>query len=337
MKKIAILGAGSWGTALSKLLAGNGYAISLWSNEPAQINALVKDKENKRFLPGIILPTTITPEKDLAKAIDSAIMVVLAVPSQAIRSVAVEVAKLELPTDLIILSVAKGFENKTYLRMSQVIEGELPKQPVAVLSGPSHAEEVAQNMPTAVVVTAKDIKIAQQVQDIFMSPNFRVYTNNDVIGVEVAGSTKNVIALCVGILDGMGMGDNVKAAIITRGLAEITRLGMAMGADAHTFAGLAGVGDLVVTCNSKHSRNRRVGLALGKGEKLAEILAGMDMVAEGVAATQNCYALAAAYNVELPIIYQTYQILFNDVKPKEAIAQLMTRDKTSEHMLSGSE
>ncbi|MDD2568717.1 MAG: NAD(P)H-dependent glycerol-3-phosphate dehydrogenase [Clostridia bacterium] len=329
--RVTVLGAGSWGTALAVLLHKNGHKVKLWSHEEEQIIPIVKEHENKRFLPGITIPEVIGCTADLFEAVKGVKAIVLAVPSQAVRSVAANL-KGKVDDNVILINVAKGFENGTLMRMSEVIREELPFNTVTVLSGPSHAEEVALGLPTTVVATAYNPDMAEWTQDLFINDDFRVYTNDDMLGVEVAGALKNIIALGCGISAGLGLGDNSQAAILTRGLAEIIRLGKAMGAKEATFGGLAGIGDLVVTCGSKHSRNRRAGIMLGEGKSLDYVLEHMGMVVEGVSATQNGYALAKKYKVDMPITEGIYHILYDGVEPKAAMRELMTRTKTGEHI-----
>lgn len=331
MSKVTILGAGSWGTALAILLAQNGKEVKLWGRIEDGVLDLNKDKENKRFLPGIALPENIYASADLPEALQGTDKVVFAVPSQVVRSVAKQ-AKDLIPTDALIVNVAKGIETSTLLRLSEVIKEEIGSitNRISVLSGPSHAEEVGKGIPTAVVAAAEQREVAEAVQDLFMAANFRVYTNPDLIGVEMGATLKNVIALCAGIADGLGYGDNTKAALMTRGITEIARLGVAMGASTLTFAGLAGIGDLIVTCTSMHSRNRRAGIQIGQGKPLDDILAGMGMVVEGVSATKAAMDLSQRYQVSMPIVKEAYQVLFEGKAPEEAVINLMGRQKTHE-------
>ncbi len=326
--KIKILGAGSWGTALALLLYQNGHNVSLWTWDPYHAEKLMAEGENKAFLPGVPLPADLLITPHLS-GVASADMVIFAVPSHAVSQVASDVKEYLTP-GTILLNVAKGFYPQGPKRLSEVIEEKLPGYPMAVLSGPSHAEEVALNLTTTVVVAGKDDKINQTIQDVFMNGNFRVYTNTDIIGVEIGGAVKNVIALATGIAVGLGMGDNALAAIITRGLAEITRLGVAMGANPATFSGLTGLGDLVVTCTSHHSRNRRAGIEIGKGRSWNQVLEDMGMVVEGVYAAENTYKLAQQYKVEMPITEQINAVLYQGRAPQDAMWALMTRSKTKE-------
>ncbi|NMA14338.1 MAG: NAD(P)H-dependent glycerol-3-phosphate dehydrogenase [Clostridia bacterium] len=331
-KRIAVLGAGSWGTALAVLLGQKGYQVNLWARNPELASACQNERINRRYLPGVYIPPLVQVDFDQERVLNGRDVVVLAVPSHSIREVAREI-KHFLPSETIIVNTAKGLENRSLLRMSQVLQEELMEgfsQRIAVLSGPSHAEEVGRELPTAVVVSAPDVKVAEAVQDTFMYKYFRVYTNPDLIGVEIAGALKNIIALGTGIAEGLGYGDNTMAALITRGLAEIARLGIAVGADAFTFAGLAGIGDLVVTCTSMHSRNRRAGIQIGRGEPLNQVVANMGMDVEGVNTTQVAYALAKKYLVEMPITTETFKVLFEGKNAREAVVSLMTRDRSHE-------
>ncbi|MCI8337025.1 MAG: NAD(P)H-dependent glycerol-3-phosphate dehydrogenase [Peptococcaceae bacterium] len=329
MKNITILGAGSWGTALYLLLRDNGHQVRLWSWQQSHVAEVLAEHENRQFLPGVPLPGDVEISSDMAVALVEAEVVVFAVPSHVVRSVAQEASSF-IPQEAIIVNVAKGFEKDTLLRLSQVLAEELPTHDVVVLSGPSHAEEVAKKLPTTVVVSSLAMEAATEIQSVFMSDYFRIYTNDDIIGVELGGALKNIIALGAGIVDGLGMGDNTKAALMTRGLAEMARLGEAMGAKVFTFAGLTGIGDLIVTCGSMHSRNRRAGILLGKGHSLEDTLKEVGMVVEGVNAVANVHMLRQKYNVSMPISEMIYRVLFEGMDAKEAILTLMTRDKASE-------
>lgn len=332
-KKIAVLGAGSWGTALACHLAGLGNSVYLWSRRPDQVKELKTYRENRRYLPGVTLTERISVTGDIKKALFNAAVVVFSVPSHSFRAV----LKLSLPhmaTGSLVVNTAKGMEVDTLMRMSEVFAQETGSacslDRYVVLSGPSHAEEVAHGMPTAVVVASVSRQSANKAQDIFMGQNFRVYTNPDIIGVEIGGALKNIIALGTGIIDGLNGSDNAKAALMTRGLAEITRLGIAMHANPLTFAGLAGLGDLIVTCTSMHSRNRRAGIEIGRGKNLDEALHKVDMVVEGVRTTRAIYKLARKLGVEMPITEQIYRVLFEGLHPEQAVKNLMTRIKTHE-------
>jgi len=326
--KIGILGAGGWGTALAILLESNGHSVHLWEYRSDVALELSRTRENRDFLPGVNIPKKIKITSDLEEAVEKKDFILFTLPSHVVRSVGEKISKLELDNSLIV-SCSKGIENNTLLRMSQVILETLPNFPeerIVVLSGPSHAEEVSRKIPTVVVAASVSDKSANQVQKIFMCPTFRVYTSKDVIGVELGGALKNIIAIAAGISDGVGFGDNTKAALMTRGIVEITRLGTAMGANSLTFAGLSGIGDLIVTCTSRHSRNRYVGEQLGKGKSLHEVLDGMVMVAEGIKTTRSANDLSKNYSVEMPITREVYRVLFEGKKPKKAVYDLMTRN-----------
>jgi len=330
---IAVLGAGSWGTTLAIVLAENGHAVGLWEFLPEQAQALARERENRRFLPGVPIPDGIVVTADLDAALAGAAMVVFVVPSHTVREVARRVAaSTRFDRDAVIVNAAKGIEEGTVARMSEVLQEALGLDAgrILTLAGPSHAEEVSRHIPTSVAVAGSDPERCRRVQEAFARPYFRVYTNEDVVGVEIGVALKNCIAIAAGVIDGLGYGDNTKAALVTRGLAEIARLGEAMGASRETFSGLAGVGDLVVTCLSRHSRNRYVGEQIGKGKALEEVLAGMVMVAEGVRTTRAAVVLGERFGVELPIIEMVHQVLFDGRDPREAIIALMTRPLRSE-------
>lgn len=329
MKKISILGAGSWGTALYLLLRDNGHRVRLWTWQTEHAVAVLAAKENTQFLPGVPLPEDVEISSDMTAVLADADIVVFAVPSHVVRSVARQAAPL-IRSGAIIVNVAKGFEKDTLLRLSQVLGEELTDHDIVVLSGPSHAEEVAKKLPTTVAVSSLSDKSAQEIQTVFMSDYFRVYINEDIIGVELGGALKNIIALGAGVVDGLGLGDNTKAALMTRGLAEMARLGEAMGARMMTFAGLTGVGDLIVTCGSMHSRNRRAGILLGQGHSLEDTLAEVGMVVEGVNAVEIVHVLRQKYGVSMPISEMIYRVLYEGMDAREAILTLMTRDKTRE-------
>lgn len=326
---ISVIGSGSWGSAAAILLAKNGHTVTLWSYLKEESERLAQDRENREFLPGIKFPDNITCTNDISCA-RGADLVVCVSPSPATRSVARSLAPHILPGQVIV-NLSKGLEENTLMRLSEVYAEEIPAARLAVMSGPSHAEEVGRLIPTTNVAASKDPEAAKLVQDAFMCEVFRVYTSDDMIGVELGGALKNVIALCAGVSDGLGYGDNTKAALMTRGLAEITRLGLAMGAKAQTFSGLSGVGDLIVTCTSMHSRNRRAGILLGKGKTLREALDEVHMVVEGVNTATAAYRLAQKYKINMPIVEQAYAVLFNGKNPRDAVNELMTRDRTSEH------
>lgn len=331
MKEVAVLGAGSWGTALSIVLADNGYGVRLWSYREDQVKEINDTHRNERYL-DVDLPTSITAFADMKKAVEGVEAVLIVLPSSAIREVMKQLRSY-LKEDMLLIHASKGVEPNSLKRISEIINEEIPHYPkerIVVLSGPSHAEEVALRLPTTVTVASEDITYAQQAQNMFMNDDFRVYTSSDVIGVELGGALKNIIALGAGISDGLNYGDNAKAALITRGLAEITRLATEMGANPLTFLGLCGVGDLIVTSTSTHSRNWQAGNLLGKGKALADILDEMNMVVEGVRTTKAAYQLSQRYNVEMPITEGLYEILFNDKNPTDIVEQLMNREKKRE-------
>ncbi len=325
--KTAVIGSGGWGTAIALLLSSKGYDVYLWSWQQAETDRLNNDRENKEFLPGIKFPQNIYCSHSMQECVEGAEVIVCAVPSPATRTTAKQLSPFVKEGQKIV-NISKGLEGA--LRLSQVYEEEIPQANISVMSGPSHAEEVSRGLPTTNVIASKDKETSKALQDIFMKDNFRVYTADDIIGVELGGSLKNVIALCAGISDGLGYGDNTKAALMTRGLAEIARLGVAMGAKEETFMGLSGIGDLIVTCTSMHSRNRRAGILIGKGKTLKETLDEVHMVVEGVNTATAAYELSRKYNVEMPIIEEAYKILFEDKNPCEAVNMLMTREKKDE-------
>lgn len=325
---IAVLGAGSWGTTLAVLLHEKGFEVRLWEYFPELADALRRDRENKRFLPGIRLPRRMLISSSIDEVLDGASHILFVTPSHTVRSVARLVENSpSLREHSIIINAAKGLEEKTLCRMSEVLGQELPqpKGRIVGLLGPSHAEEVSRKMPTSIVVAGSNKKVLERVQNIFMTDYFRVYTNLDLVGVELGVSLKNTIAIAAGICDGLGFGDNTKAALITRGLAEMKRLAKKMGARDETLSGLAGVGDLITTCMSRHSRNRYVGEQIGKGKRLAEVLGRMVMVAEGVKTTRAAVHLAKRVSVELPIAEQVHKVLFRNKDPRKAIRDLMIR------------
>ena len=330
MAKIGVIGAGSWGIALAWLLINNGHEVQVWSAIESEIDMLKKDHEHKDKLPGVKLQESMEFTTDLADACRDKDLLVLAVPSIFTRSTAKSMKDL-VKEGQIITNVAKGVEEDTLLTLSQIIEEEIPQAVVTVLSGPSHAEEVAKGLPTTVVSGAHKKADAEYVQNIFSSKVFRVYTSPDMLGMELGAALKNVVALAAGMADGMGFGDNTKAALITRGIAEITRLGTAMGGKAETFAGLTGIGDLIVTCGSVHSRNRKAGYLMGQGKTAKEAMDEVKMVVEGVYSAKAALSLAKKYNVEMPIVEKVNEILFEDKLAKDALEELMTRDKKSEH------
>lgn len=332
MKKVAVLGAGSWGTALAMVLADNNHEVRLWGHKQAQINEINQNHTNEKYLKNIILSDHIVGYTSMEEAVSGVEAIILAVPTKAMREVCQQV-KTYLSSPALFVHVSKGIEPDTHLRVSEVIEEELPesvRKAVVVLSGPSHAEEVSLRQPTTVTAASLDVEAAEKVQDLFINQHFRVYTNTDVVGVEIGGSLKNIIALAAGITDGLGYGDNAKAALITRGLAEIARLGSCLGANPLTFLGLTGMGDLIVTCTSVHSRNWRAGNMLGKGMKLDEVLENMGMVVEGVRTTKAAYQLSQKLQVKMPLTSALYHVLFDGVDPKDAVDELMSRSKTTE-------
>jgi len=329
---IAVLGAGSWGTALAIVLADNGHEVRLWSHNEDQVMEINRSHTNKKYLPDIILQELIIGYGSLSDALMGVDTAILAVPTKAIREVLGKIRNVHKEA-ITIAHVSKGIEPDSLLRISEMIKEEMPKEllkDVVVLSGPSHAEEVSLRHPTTVTVTSENMEAAEKIQDIFINHNFRVYTNSDVIGVEIGGALKNIIALAAGITDGLGYGDNAKAALMTRGLAEIARLGTKMGANPLTFAGLTGIGDLIVTCTSVHSRNWRAGHLLGKGKTLNEVLDSMGMVVEGVRTTKAAYQLAKKYDVNMPITFALYDVLFDGKNPKDSVDVLMARGRTHE-------
>ena len=329
MAKISVLGAGSWGTALSLLLYNNGHKVTLWSALKDEVEMLSQKREHASKLPGVKLPEDMEITMDLEKVLEDPDVAVLAVPSPFIRSTAAQMAPYVKDGQKIV-NVAKGVEEKTLMTLSEIIEQEIPNGEVCVLSGPSHAEEVGRGLPTTCVVSAKTRKTAEYLQGIFMSPVFRVYTTPDILGVELGGALKNVIALAAGTADGLGYGDNTKAALITRGIAEISRLGVKMGAKAETFYGLSGIGDLIVTCASVHSRNRKAGYLLGKGHTMEEAMKEVQMVVEGVYSAKAAKGLSEKYDVEMPIINEVNKVLFEGKAASEAVIDLMLRDKKVE-------
>jgi glycerol-3-phosphate dehydrogenase (NAD(P)+) len=332
MKKITILGSGSWGTALSMVLADNGHEVRLWGNNEQTLQEINEKHTNSLYLPNITLPESVKGYPSLKEAMDGVDTILLVVPTKAIRSV-VQQVKMVATVPLTIIHASKGIEPGTFKRISEMIKEELPAnlvKDIVVLSGPSHAEEVALRHPTTVASASENMEAAEYVQQLFMNSYFRVYTNSDVIGVELGGALKNIIALGAGISDGLGYGDNAKAALITRGLAEITRLSCVMGADPLTFLGLSGVGDLIVTCTSVHSRNWRAGNLLGKGHKLDEVLDSMGMVVEGVRTAQAAYELAKKLDVDMPITNAIYEVVHNGKDPSEAVENLMSRSGKDE-------
>ena len=331
MERISVIGAGSWGIALANLLAGNGHDVTVWSIMKDEIDMLDKNHEHLDKLPGVKLNDSIKYTTDLEKACKEKDILVLAVPSVYTRSTAHSMAPF-ITDGQIIVNVAKGVEENTLLTLSEIITEEIPNANVCVLSGPSHAEEVGRGLPTTVVVGSKDQKTAEYLQDTFMNDFFRVYTSSDILGIELGGALKNVVALAAGIADGLGYGDNAKAALITRGISEIARLGIAMGGQFETFCGLTGIGDLIVTCASMHSRNRRAGILIGQGKSAKEAMDEVKMVVEGVYSAKAAMGLSKKYNVDLPIIAEVNKILFENTPPKDVGRCLMNREKKDEHV-----
>ena len=329
MEKIGIIGSGTWGTAISILLHNNGHEVTIWSAIPEEIDEMAATRKHKN-LPEVTLPESLRLTKDLKEAMEGKDLLVMAVPSVFVRSTAKRM-KPYLHDGQIIVDVAKGIEESTLFTMSQIIEEELPTAQVAALSGPSHAEEVSRGLPTTCVAGAHKKAVAEYIQSVFMSPVFRVYTSPDMLGIEIGAALKNVVALAAGIADGLGYGDNTKAALITRGMAEIARLGMAMGGKYQTFAGLSGIGDLIVTCASMHSRNRRAGILIGKGYSMEEAMKEVQMVVEGVYSAKAAMALAKKYEVPMPIVEQVNRVLFEGMPASEAVSELMLRDKRIEN------
>lgn len=330
--KIGVVGAGSWGTALASLLGMKGYAVDLWAYETEVRDSITETHENKLFLPGIALSENISPSNDLEVVTSDKDLLLVVVPSHVMRETSARFAGF-LADRSVIVSASKGIEMKTHLTMTGVLEQTLPevfKNRMAVLSGPSFGREVAQKVPTAVTAAARNPEMATFVQNVFATPFFRVYTNDDVMGVELGGSVKNVIAIASGIIDGMGLGLNTRAALITRGLVEMRRLGIRLGANPHTFSGLSGMGDLVLTCTGSLSRNHTVGKLIGEGRKLEDILGEMKMVAEGVKTAKSVRNLSLRVHVDMPIVHAVYAVLYENLPPEQAVVQLMTRDLKDE-------
>jgi glycerol-3-phosphate dehydrogenase (NAD(P)+) len=328
-RRIAVLGTGGWGTALSLVLHSKGHNVTLWGSTPDYVEYLKKHRVNKKYLKDIPLPPDLQITTNLEAAQKEANIIVVAIPTPYVRKT-IQPLKNSFVPGTPIVSVIKGIENETLMRGSEILKDVLGEQPIALLLGPSHAEEVARKLPTTVVVTSEDIKLATEIQKIFITEHFRVYTNSDVIGVEIGTSVKNVIAIAAGICDGLGFGNNSKAALITRGLAETTRLGVAMGGQRDTFSGLAGLGDLITTCVSPYGRNRLVGEMIAKGKKLPQVLEEMDQIAEGILTTKSVCALAKKHNVEMPITKEIFNVLYEDKDPMKAVKELMLREPKSE-------
>lgn len=328
MAKVSVLGGGSWGIALAVLLHKNGHQVTVWSALEAEI-AMLKEQHEHKMLPGVKLPEDMYFTTDDKEAVTGRDLLIMAVASSYTRSTAHRLSALIAPGQKIV-NVGKGVEEHTLMTLSEIISEEIPQADVAVLSGPSHAEEVSRGIPTTIVVGAKTKATAEYLQNLFMNDVFRVYTSADILGIELGGSLKNVVALAAGIADGLGYGDNTKAALITRGITEIARLGTAMGAKFETFCGLTGIGDLIVTCASMHSRNRRAGILIGQGKSMDEAMAEVKMVVEGVYSAKAAMGLAEKYRVQLPIIEQVNAVLFDGKSAADAVKELMLRDKKIE-------
>ena len=330
-KNITLLGGGSWGTALAKLLSENGHKVTVWLRDENQCQTLRTERVNKKYLPKVQIPENIVFTSDINKAVKDARILLLVTPTQMIRKVLKQI-KEEYKRDKIIINASKGIEIGTMDLVSDIVNEETKNCTFAVLSGPSHAEEVGLSMPTAITIACENKDVAEEIQDMFMSTYFRVYTNEDVIGAELGGSLKNIIALGAGISDGIGYGDNAKAALMNRGIVEIARLGIAMGADVHTFYGLSGIGDLIVTCTSKHSRNWNAGYLIGQGLTKDEAIKKIGMVVEGIPTTYAAYALSKKLKVDMPIVDAMYDVLENNADVKETVNKLMLRDKKEEKL-----
>jgi glycerol-3-phosphate dehydrogenase (NAD(P)+) len=328
MSKITFLGGGSFGSALAVLLAEKNNIVNIYNRDKNVVNEINIKRTNEKYMKDLIIPSNVTAFNNIEEAVEGSEYIVLSVPSHVIRSMCKQL-KGKISKEIPIISIAKGIEEDSDKRLSVVIEEELDN-PVVILSGPSHAEEVSMKLPTTIVSTSKDMKYATDVQDLFMTSYFRIYTNDDVIGVEVGGGVKNIIALAAGVIDGLGYGDNTKAALLTRGMREITRIGIALGGRAETFYGLTGMGDLIVTCTSMHSRNRRAGLLIGKGISVEEALKQIGMVVEGVKACRAFYQLKEKIDISMPITDGLYKALFEGKNPKAIIDELMNRDKKNE-------
>ncbi|MGF1669502.1 MAG: NAD(P)H-dependent glycerol-3-phosphate dehydrogenase [Balneolaceae bacterium] len=336
MKKISIIGAGSFGTALSVVLGHAGYPVVLWARENEIVEGINRTRKNPAYITDVTLPENVKAEKNISHTAREGDLIVFATPSHAIREVA-GMLKDDVQRDSIVVSVAKGIEQNTFMTptqiLAEVLDGIVLEDQIGALSGPSHAEEVSKFKPTTVVAAAYSKRVAREIQKIFMTPMFRVYTNNDIAGVEIGGAVKNIMAIAAGILDGADLGDNAKAALITRGLHEMKRMGTMMGASRDTFSGLTGMGDLIVTCTSKHSRNRYVGYRIGKGENLKEITDSMNMIAEGVKTTRSVSQWAKRNKVEMPITSAVKKVLFENMNPEDALYELMTRNPKEEVLI----
>lgn len=329
MADVTFIGGGSFGTALSVMLAKKGCMVNIWDRSEEVVLDINEKRENIKYVHNVVIPSNVTAFSDLKDAIGNSKVVVLSIPSHAIREICTRIKKL-IHKEAIIVNIAKGIEEGSSKRLSQVIEEEIPNNPIVILSGPSHAEEVALDIPTTVVVSSKHMDAARKIQDIFMTNKFRVYTNDDLIGVEIGGAVKNIIALAAGVSDGAGYGDNTKAALMTRGMSEIIRIGVKLGGKQETFFGLTGIGDLIVTCTSMHSRNRKAGILIGKGYSLEEACKEIGMVVEGVKACRAFYKLKEELEVSMPITDALYKVIFEDMEAKYGVYQLMSRDKKDE-------
>ena len=331
MSKVTFIGAGSFGTSLGILLGNKGITVSIWDRKEEVIHDININRKNDRYIKNLVIPENVTAYKDLDEALSGADYVVLAVPSHVIREIC-KTLEGKIGEDVIIINIAKGIEQGSNLRLSKVIKQELPNNRIVVLSGPSHAEEVAKNIPTTLVASSECMECAEKVQDLFMDKNFRIYTNDDIVGVEIGGAVKKIIALAAGICDGIGYGDNSKAALMTRGMAEIARIGIKMGGKAETFFGLTGMGDLIVTCTSMHSRNGKAGRLIGKGKTPKEAIEEVGMVVEGIKACKAFYELKEREKVSMPITDIVYKVLFEGLNPEKAVSLLMERDKKKEEI-----
>lgn len=327
--KVAFLGGGSFGSALSVMLAKKGISVNIYDRNEKVIEDINIKRENIKYLHGITIPHNITGFSNLEEAVNDCDFIVLAVPSHVIRSLSKAISNY-VNTNQILVTISKGIEEGTFKRLSEVMAEELPNNKIVVLSGPSHAEEVAQDIPTVVVVSSKDMNAAEKVQDLFITNKFRVYTNEDLVGVEIGGAVKNIIALAAGISDGIGYGDNTKAALMTRGMSEIVRIGTKLGGKKETFAGLTGFGDLIVTCTSMHSRNRRAGILIGQGVPVQDAMSQIGMVVEGIKACNAFYNLKQSLDIDMPITDLLYKVLYEDKEPKYGVYELMARDKKDE-------
>lgn len=330
-RKITLLGGGSWGTALAKLLSENGHEVTVWLRDEEQCRILSTERVNKKYLPKVQIPENIVFTSNINEAAKNAEILLIVTPTQMIRRILKQISN-EYKKDKIIINASKGIEIGTVCLVSDIVNEETTNCSFAVLSGPSHAEEVGLSLPTAITVACDNKEVAEEIQDAFMSTYFRVYTNEDVIGAEIGGALKNIIALGAGISDGIGYGDNAKAALMNRGIVEIARLGIAMGADVHTFYGLSGIGDLIVTCTSKHSRNWNAGYLIGQGMSKNDAINKIGMVVEGIPTTYAAYELSKKLNVEMPIVNAMYDVLENNADVKETVNRLMLRDKKEEKL-----